>query len=47
VLPLGMTALGELSEAIGAPSALVIFNISGLVCVLTFLRVRPDVLHIR
>lgn len=47
VLPLGMTALGELSEAIGAPSALVIFNISGLICVLTFLRVRPDVLHIR
>ncbi len=47
VLPLGMTALGEVSEALGASTALVIFNLTGIICLLAFLRVRPDVLHIR
>lgn len=47
VLPLGMTALGELSEAMGAPTALIISNVGGLVCVLTFLRIRPHALHVR
>ncbi len=46
VLPLGMTALGEVSEAFGAPTALIIFNVCGLLCVLAFLRFRPDVMHI-
>ncbi|MGK0225855.1 MAG: hypothetical protein ACI8XD_000664, partial [Thermoproteota archaeon] len=46
VLPLGMTALGELSEALGAPTALIIFNITGLICILAFLHRRPQAFHI-
>ncbi len=46
VLPLGMTALGELSEVLGAPTALIIFNITGLICILAFLRTRPQAFHI-
>ena len=38
--------LGELSEVLGAPTALIIFNVSGLICVLAFLRKHPQVLHI-
>lgn len=47
VLPLGMTALGELAEALGVTTALIISNVGGLVCVLAFLRRRPHALHIR
>jgi MFS family permease len=47
VLPLGMILLGEVSELVGAPTALIISNLIGLVCVLGFLRMRPQALHIR
>lgn len=43
-LPLGMYALGELAEAIGAPAALVAFNLAGLIGLLVWVRVRPEVL---
>jgi len=47
VLPVGMIALGELSELIGAPSALIYSNVLGLVVVLMFLRARPQAFRIR
>lgn len=46
VLPLGMIVLGEVSEQLGAPTALIISNVIGLVCVLAFLRLRPHALRI-
>ena len=47
VLPLGMIVLGEVSEVLGAPTALVISNVVGLAAVLAFLRWRPHALGIR
>jgi hypothetical protein len=46
-LPLGMYALGELAQAVGASAALVIFNLAGLVGLLVWVRVRPEVLSVR
>ena len=46
-LPIGMYALGELAQAVGAPAALVIFNVAGLLGLLAWLRVRPEVLQVR
>lgn len=46
-LPVGMYALGELAQAVGAPMALVIFNVAGFVGLLVWLRVRPEVLSVR
>jgi MFS family permease len=46
-LPLGMYALGELAQAVGAPTALVIFNLAGLVGLLVWVRLRPEVLGVR
>ena len=46
-LPLGMYALGELAQAVGAPAALVIFNLAGLVGLLVWVRLRPEVLGVR
>lgn len=43
-LPLGMYALGELAEAVGAPNALVIFNLTGLLGLIVWVRVRPEVI---
>jgi hypothetical protein len=42
-LPVGMYLLGELAEVIGAPAAVVVFNVVGLVCALAWLRRRPEV----
>lgn len=47
VLPLGMIVLGEVSEVLGAPAALVISSLVGLVCVLGYLSFRPQALRIR
>lgn len=47
VLPIGMTALGELSEVVGAPTALIVANLVGLSGLLLFLRARPQAFHIR
>ena len=46
-LPVGMYALGELAQAIGAPTALVLFNVAGFTGLLVWLRVRPEVLSVR
>lgn len=46
-LPLGMYALGELAQAVGAPAALVIFNLAGLGGLLVWVRLRPEVLGVR
>jgi predicted MFS family arabinose efflux permease len=46
-LPVGMYALGELAQAVGAPVALVAFNLAGFVGLLIWLRVRPEVLSVR
>lgn len=46
-LPIGMYALGELAQAVGAPAALVIFNVAGLLGLLAWLRIRPEVLQVR
>jgi MFS family permease len=46
-LPLGMYALGELAEVVGAPTALVVFNLAGLLGLLAWVRVRPEVLATR
>ena len=46
MLPLGMTALGELAEVVGAPSALVVFNLTGLAMLGFFLWRRPEVLRL-
>lgn len=46
-LPLGMYALGEAAQAIGAPAALVVFNLCGLVGLIVWVRVRPEVLSLR
>ncbi|MEL7157404.1 MAG: MFS transporter [Actinomycetota bacterium] len=47
MLPIGMAVLGEVSEAIGAPAALILANITGLCGLLLFLRARPQAFHIR
>lgn len=47
MLPLGMTILGELAEAVGAGTALIVSNLTGLVCLAVFLFRRPEVLGIR
>jgi len=46
-LPVGMYALGELAQALGAPTALVVFNVAGFVGLLVWIRVRPEVLSVR
>jgi predicted MFS family arabinose efflux permease len=46
-LPLGMYLLGELAQAVGAPTALVIFNLAGLTGLLVWARLRPEVLDVR
>lgn len=46
VLPLGMIVLGEVSERLGAPTAIVISNLLGVAGVLIFLRLRPHALRI-
>ena len=46
VLPVGMILLGEVSELVGAPTALIVANVLGLVSVLGFLRVRPQAFRI-
>lgn len=45
-LPVGMYLLGEFAQHVGAPWALVVFNVSGAVVLLLFLLRRPEVLHI-
>lgn len=42
-----MYALGEAAQAIGAPAALVVFNLCGLVGLIVWVRVRPEVLSLR
>jgi MFS family permease len=44
-LPVGMYALGELAQAVGAPTAIVVFNAVGLVGLLVWGKVRPEVLR--
>ncbi len=46
-LPLGMYALGELAQAVGASTALVVFNLVGLVGLIVWVWVRPEVLSQR
>jgi predicted MFS family arabinose efflux permease len=46
-LPVGMYALGELAQAVGAPTALVVFNLAGLAGLLVWARLRPEVLSVR
>jgi len=47
MLPIGMTVLGELAEAIGPGPALVAFNATGVVALALFLLRRSQVLTIR
>jgi len=42
-LPVGMYALGELAQVVGAPTALVVFNLAGFVGLVVWMRVRPEV----
>jgi predicted MFS family arabinose efflux permease len=46
VLPLGMIALGELAEAVGARAAIVTSAVVGLVVLLAWLWHRPDVVRL-
>ena len=46
-LPLGMYALGELAQAVGAPTALVAFNLAGLAGLALWVKLRPEVLSLR
>ncbi len=46
-LPIGMYALGELAQAVGAPTALVVFNLCGLLGLIVWVRRRPEVLSER
>ena len=41
-LPIGMYLLGETAQHIGAPAALTLFNIVGVVVLALFLRRRPE-----
>jgi predicted MFS family arabinose efflux permease len=41
-LPIGMYALGELAEAIGASAAVIVFNLTGLVLLLAWTTWRPE-----
>ncbi len=45
-LPVGMYLLGEVAQHVGAPTALVLSNLAGLVTLGVFLAWRPQVLHI-
>jgi len=45
-LPIGMYLLGEFAQHVGAPWALVAFNVTGAVVLLVFLFRRPEVMHI-
>ncbi len=42
-LPVGMYALGELAEAIGAPAAVIVFNVTGFAVLLTWTTWHPEV----
>ncbi|MCC6436127.1 MAG: MFS transporter [Acidimicrobiales bacterium] len=46
-LPIGMYALGELAQAVGPRTALVIFNLVGLGGLAVWVKVRPEVLRTR
>jgi MFS family permease len=46
VLPLGMIALGELAEVVGARAAIVTSAVTGLVALVAWLWHRPDVLRL-
>ncbi len=46
MLPLGMLALGELAEALGAPTAVLSFTLTGVGLLLLWLWLRPEVLHV-
>ncbi len=41
-LPIGMYALGELAEAVGAPAAVIAFNVTGLVVLLAWTFWHPE-----
>ena len=41
-LPIGMYALGELAEAVGAPTAVIAFNVTGLVVLLAWTFWHPE-----
>jgi hypothetical protein len=41
-----MIALGELAEAVGAPTAVLSFTLAGTGLLLLWLWYRPEVLHI-
>lgn len=45
-LPVGMYLLGELAQAVGASTALVVANVAGVACLWLFLAWRPQVLKI-
>jgi hypothetical protein len=46
MLPLGMIALGELTEAVGARAAVLSFTLAGAGLLLLWLWLRPEVLDI-
>ena len=47
VLPIGMLVLGEIAESLGTSLAITISVITGAVLMTLFLRIRPEVLHLR
>ena len=47
VLPLGMLAVGEIAEVVGASAAVTISVLSGAVLMTLFLRVRPESIYQR
>ena len=47
MLPVGMAVLGEVSELIGAPTALILSNTIGLVAILVYIRRRPEAFRTR
>ena len=47
VLPIGMLVLGEMAELLGTSLAITISVITGAVLMTIFLRIRPEVLHLR
>ncbi len=46
-LPVGMYALGELAQKVGAPTALVVFNLTGFIGIAVWVKLRPEVLSVR
>ena len=46
-LPIGMYALGELAEAIGASGAVIVFNLTGLTVLLLWTTWHPEVRRLR